>query len=280
MELSHAPFTPFMHKRTAEPPGIGPLEWADWLHRDEAYAAQMAYRDRLLAERAEVVLAGEGCVGAAELLNLALAHLDDGYEVGADAVRRPDGVAVPLDRARPLLTLGRLAQEDFCVLEKTGGEHVLTGAVLCFPSRWSLAEKMGRPLIAIHDRVPAYDDRLAPRVQRLFDAVRTDRPLVRANWLVHPTPELHQPKLFGSHKKPHADTGRYWLRVERQCVLKPPGTGAAVFSIKTVVTPVEALTAEQRAGLVAAMDAQGAAMRDYHGGAAFTAKARAAIAAS
>ena len=28
--LDHAPFTPFMSKRTAQPPGITPLKLSDW----------------------------------------------------------------------------------------------------------------------------------------------------------------------------------------------------------------------------------------------------------
>ncbi|MFV0475194.1 MAG: heme-dependent oxidative N-demethylase family protein [Pikeienuella sp.] len=279
MELSHAPLTPFMSERL---PGMAPLSYADWLHRDEAFAPQMAYRDRLIAEAPGIVLAGEGCAGAEELLSLVLSTLaahDPGYEIGTDRARRPDGVEVPLDRARPFATLGRLAQEDFLILDRPpdGEEHVLTGAVLCFPSRWSLAEKMNRPLIGIHENVPAYDDGLAPRVQRLFDALAPERPLVRANWLVHPTSELHQPKLFRTKAKTHDYTGRFWLRVERQSILKLAASGVAVFTVKTLVTPVEALDAAQRAGLIAALEGQGEAMREYHGGAAHGAAAVAAL---
>lgn len=279
MELSYTPLTPWIPGKL---PGMAPLAMCQWLNRDEAFAPQMAWRDELIAGRAEIVLAGERTEGAEELLDLVLCSLiahDREYEVGADEVRRPDGVTVPIDRSRPLATLGRLVQEDFVILrkEEEDEEHVLAGAVLCFPSRWSLAEKFERPLVAIHDRVPVYDDGLAPRVQRLFDVLTPDRPLVRANWLLHPTPELHQPKLFDGNKKPHVDTGRYWLRVERQAILKLRETGRAVFSIKTFVTPVEALSQDQRASLIEALEAKPKAMQDYHGGAEFTVKALTAL---
>lgn len=279
MELSHAPLTPFMNERM---PGMSPLNYEDWLQRDEAFAAQMAYRDRLIAEKPEIVLAGEGCEGSSELLDLVLdtlAHHDEGYGVTIHEVTRPDGVTIPLDHERPFATMGRLAQEDFLILDRPPGadEHVLVGAVLCFPSRWSLAEKMLRPLMGIHERVPAYDGALAPRVQRLFDALKPERPLQRANWLVHSTSELHQPKLFTSLEKTQETTGRYWLRVERQCILKLAKSRASVFSVKTMITPIEALTPEQREGLTSALEQQGEAMRDYHGGAAFNAKAIGAL---
>ena len=51
MVLDHAPMTPFMDERV---PGMAPITHADWLHRDAAFAPQMAYRDRLTAERAEI----------------------------------------------------------------------------------------------------------------------------------------------------------------------------------------------------------------------------------
>ena len=52
---------------------------------------------------------------------------------------------VPLD-GPPLIAAGRLVQEDLCLLEKpeAAAEHVLTGAILCFPSNWTLAAEAGQ----------------------------------------------------------------------------------------------------------------------------------------
>ena len=75
----------------------------------------------------------------------------------------PDGHVQPLDFDDPLRTLGQIVQEDICLLQKRGDEHVLTGAVLCFPASWRLADKAGRPLIGIHDTVPEYDSDIARR---------------------------------------------------------------------------------------------------------------------
>jgi len=100
-------------------------------------------------------------------------------------VTRPDGARIPIDRADPLGTLGHLVQEDLCLMERRGAEHVLTGAVLCFPASWRLSEKVGRPMIGIHEPVREYDATLARRVQRLLDGVRTGRPLLRFNVLTY-----------------------------------------------------------------------------------------------
>ena len=68
---------------------------------------------------------------------------------------------MPLNPAQPLLTLGRLVQEDLCLMEPQGDEYDLTGAILCFPASWTLAQKIGRPMTGIHHPVEIYDDDLA-----------------------------------------------------------------------------------------------------------------------
>ncbi len=245
------PFLPWLDPRTARLPGVLPLEGEDWLQRDDAYAGQMAVRDRLIAGMPEVVVAvrPEGRAAAEELYDLVLARLTavDGYRVGVGSVMRPDGVAVTLDRANPLATLGRLVQEDLCLLERQGDEHVLTGAVLCFPSSWSLAEKLGRPLGSIHRTVKTYDPELARRVQRMFDVIRVGQPLWRMNALIYADPDLHQP---GYEAAPRTErrTGRF-VRSERQCFVRLPTTGAVLFAIHTYVVALESLNAAERAAL-------------------------------
>jgi len=218
-------------------PGIAPLDPAAWLHVDDAFAAQMAERARLLSgARDDVVAATTGAQPAMdELLHYVLDWLGThalGYEISTDSVLRPDGVHVPIDDADPMGTLGHLVQEDLCLMERRGDEHVLTAAVLCFPASWRLVEKIERPLTAIHVPVPDYDAGLARRVQRLFDGVQVGRPLWRFNALHYSDPALHQPR---SRMRPTEDAHHRYLRSERQCVLRLPETRACVFSIHTYV---------------------------------------------
>lgn len=216
-------------------PGIQPLDPDDWLIRDDAFAGQMAERDRLLRERrADVVAMDEGARPAAEeLLDLVLERSFS----PADAVTRADGVVVPIDRGDPLGTLGRLVQEDLCLMEKRGdeGEHVLTGAVLCFPASWNLDEKFMRPLVGIHEPVEDYDAGIAARVQRLFDGIQVGRPLWRFNALWYDDPDLFQPRRADQRREKPDATGAEYLRSERQCLLRLPRTRAVVFSIHTYV---------------------------------------------
>jgi hypothetical protein len=156
---------------------------------------------------------------------------------------------VPLDRDAPLLTLGRLVQEDLCLLEARGAEHVLTGAVLCFPASWTLSQKIGRPLAGIHVPVAGYAGDLARRVQRLFDAIRPEQPLMRFNALLYADPTLHQPRREEEVRTRPPASEKVFLRSERQCLLRLPVTGAVLFSIHTFVVRVADLTADQREGL-------------------------------
>jgi hypothetical protein len=240
-----------MDPRLARLPGVLPLAGAAWLQTDDAFATQMAERDRLLAQSPQTVCAMQDSAlpAAAELYEAVLAQLgrEPGYAVGATAVLRPDGVKVALDPGQPLMTLGRLVQEDLCLMEKHGDAHVLTGAVLCFPASWSLSEKLGRPLLGIHIPVKTYDSDIARRVQRLFDGIRVEQPLWRANALTYRDPTLHQPRREGD---PRTDRrGGAYVRSERQCLVRLPKSQAVVFSIHTYVVSIDTLSDAERAGL-------------------------------
>lgn len=250
---SRLPFAPWMSNATSRLPGVQP-QVGPWLLVDDAFAGQMARRDQLITDAPGVVLGQlpEGEAAAAELYDLVLGLLggQPGYRIGAAEALRPDGAVVALDAAQPFRTLGRLVQEDLCLLQKQDQEHVLTGAVLCFPASWSLQQKLGRPLIGIHRPVKSYDPDIAARVQRMFDVLRPEQPLWRMNALVYADPELHQPR---REEDPRTDRrGGQYLRAERQTMLRLPRSGAVLFAIHTYIVLLSALTQAERDGLVAA----------------------------
>ena len=271
--LDRPPYTPFTDPRMARPPGLMPLEPADWFVVHADFAGQMAYREKLLAGRREVVLAElpEGRGAASELLEAVVESVAmmPGYRRGDGAVTRPDGGVMAIDRDDPLATAGRLVAHDLCLLlpDPEAGEYRLVGAVLCFPSRWLLAEKLGRPLAAIHDPVPDYDGDLARRVNRVFEALRVGRPLWRVNWLVHGTAELHLPLGIDEAFVAPDDPARgLYLRTERQTLTRLPESGAVMFGIKTSVTPIDGLTPDEASALRAAMAGQDAETAAYKSG--------------
>ena len=222
-------------------PGIAPLAMENWLIVDEAYASQMAERDRLIANHPGDVMGLEPLAlePAQELLDMVLDALiertEQDFLQNGDHITRPDGITVLVDRTAPMATLGRLVQEDFCILQKRGDEHVLTGAVLCFPASWKLSEKFGEPLIGIHTPVNQYTDDIAKRVQRLFDGVRPDRPMWRSNALWYSDATLHQPRSSKNPRTLANPETEPFFRSEKQSILRLPRTDAVIFSIHTFV---------------------------------------------
>ncbi len=233
-------------------PGTRPLDPGDWLIVDEAYGAQMELRETLIAGcQPEVhALRPEARAAARELLDGVLAVLAGraDFNCGRDEVTCPDGRRVRIDSDAPLLTLGRLVQADFCILQPGAGGHVLKAAILCFPASWTLAEKLDKPLGAIHRPVASYDEGLERRVQRLFDAIRPERPLWRANVLTYRDPSLFQPRREAYPREEPAGTAEF-VRSERQVLSRLRETGAVVFSIHTSVLPKSALNPAQAAAL-------------------------------
>ncbi|MBF9036337.1 DUF3445 domain-containing protein [Rhodobacterales bacterium HKCCE2091] len=230
------PDPPWRHPKFRGLPGTFPADPDDWLRVSDTYAAQMAERERLLADRPGEVIAGlPGSEdGVAEMYRAVLEILAarDDFSVSETAIRCPDGrEVVP---GAPLPTLLRLVQEDLCLMEKRGEEYALTAAVLCFPANWMLSEKIGRPLTGIHAPVDSYDEGVAKRVARLFDGVQPGRPLVRVNGLFREDPALHQPESESIRHGPEGRiAGRKFFRSERQCFVRLPETRAVLFTIHT-----------------------------------------------
>ena len=249
------PLVPWADPRTRRLPGIQPVEGRDWLRVDEAYAGQMALRDRLIAGQPEVVhgLLSKARPAADELYASVLNWLRDepSFVVADDRVTRPDGVTVPLSPDAPLLTLGRLVQQDLCLMESNGAEYDLTGAVLCFPASWTLAQKLGRPMTGIHAPVEIYDATLAVRVHRLLSAIRPEQPLWRMNFFTYDDFLLHHPRVEGDWRR--QPTGKSYVRCERQTLLRLPQTQAVLFAIHTIVVDAAQIGAEDYAALRDAM---------------------------
>lgn len=250
------PVSPWMQPHTRRMPGTQPLDPAQWLMRDDAYAEQMALRDRLIADSRDLVHAHlpQADDAAAELYQKVIREdlPRHGFLREGDRVTRPDGVVVTLDPDLPMVTLGRLFQEDFLILQDgdgfgEAGEHVLTSAILCFPAGWTLAEKIGRAMMRIHKPVDYYTDDIGRRVQRLMDGVQPDRPIWRANYHLSRAPLFNpQPE---EKPKDRASSAMHWLRSERQCLARLPQSRAIVFTVHTFIVDLDSLTPEQAEAL-------------------------------
>ena len=115
-------------------PGTRPISPDEWIICDDAFSQQMALRDELIKIRRDKVLAisDQAYEAAVELSKMALEFSIKslGYQKSNDEVIRPDEVSFKIDLSDPMMFLGRLVQNDFCILQKVGQEDVLTAASL------------------------------------------------------------------------------------------------------------------------------------------------------
>ena len=217
--------------------GLSAIAPADWLRFDASHPAQMAERARLVAERpAEVIGRVPGSEHAcAELFQVVRDHLLE-HHPGRFAAGR-----VPTASTDPLAAVAGLIAEDVCIVRPESDGARLIAAVLCFPARWRLADKLGRPLLAVHDPVPGYAEALARPVDRFLAALKPGRIATRTNWGVLDDATLFQPTGPGPDAPPCRVTAEnagdtLVLRTERQTFRPLPESGAVAFGIFTEVT--------------------------------------------
>lgn len=228
---------------------LRPLDPAEWTRPDGLLEEQLAEKDRLIAERrAEVTAQLPGSEpGQAELLSRLAAYLPERYPAiyrHDDGVMRIGGLRrVSLASLPAIETAGRLTQEDFCLMQSPGeGQpYRLTAASLCFPTRWRLADKLGKPMQAIHGPVPLYAEKMGRQVDRFFQHLKADKPVWRINWSLIDDPALFQPTGHGLTEEdprfqPETIGENVWFRFERQTLVRLPETGAIVFGIRIYQT--------------------------------------------
>jgi len=223
--------------------GLHALDPAEWLMITDDYPAEIAEKKRLFAEGADIHrLLPEGEDAAAELGAVLAPHL----------ARHHPAVALEPTIESPLLRLGLALQEDLCLMLAGPDGYRLVGAFVAFPARWTLGEKIGRPIGVIHAPVPGLEASIGRPIGLFFERLLTGHPVWRANWSISDDPALHQPsaafRRTGTLVTP-ADAGRRsWLRVERQTLTRLPETGAVLFTILTFIAPLAAIAADPGLG--------------------------------
>jgi hypothetical protein len=219
--------------------GLKPLAWDAWIEDQWDFADQLIERQRVVDEETDVLASTVGNDDAVdELLDLLYEELPrilpQHYAV------TPQGLFVRalgsvLSRACPsaIERVARLVPDDFCLMRADeAGKYRLVAAALCFPTRWKLHSKIGREMTEIHAPVPDYDRRLATGVERVFEAVRVERPMWRVNWTLIDSPNLYQPERIPSAAATLNVGDSLWLRSERQTIRRLSMTGCVVFSIR------------------------------------------------
>jgi dimethylamine monooxygenase subunit A len=262
--------------------GLQQLDLSTWIDVDRHLEAYLTEKHRLYAEEiANVLVAEEGTEDAQqEVRDLLVAHLLQHYptiyEIKNDllqlrhpgegrghalvetikgetklgpGLRRDDAMRGSGDdgiKGAALARAALLIQEDLVLMRKSPEGWRLVAASLCFPSAWNLQEKFGKPLAGIHEPVPGFGEgtRNAGLIERMFDNLWPERPVMRWNWtlfgktqLYHPVSERGQKRRFGEGGVAEDVT----IRMERQTLRKLPKSGDILFTIRTYMDPIEVL---------------------------------------
>ncbi len=143
--------------------------------------------------------------------------------------------------------LGRALVPDFMLLTRDGAGFRLQAAMVCFPSSWEPAAKVGLNLDAIHGVVPGLNVSLGATIGHFLGKLRPGAAYERANWGLAASPErnLH-PALGRPRLALPLDTGRIWVRIEDQILGVLPVTGAILFGIRLRIIPLNEIMAEPK----------------------------------
>lgn len=207
---------------------LKPLDLSTWIERDENWEAQLQLKAEIISKHRGLVLQAlpgseEACFELRDLIwDFMSSHFP---EIPAEPPSR--------NAEEALLQISRWTQEDWALLSAEAPVRLVAGLV-CFPSRWSLAEKIGLGSDGIHAPVPKFSS-IAKPTQSFMEKMSVDKPMERLNWTIHDTDELFVPK-------PHPPTPglttenilqKTFLRIERQTLRRLPKSRLLAFSIRT-----------------------------------------------
>lgn len=251
---------------TAKPFSIGlsPLGTLPWLIADNRLPDFLAEKARLRDIHPEKIFAAEPETAAAQAETLErvvawqLTHYPERFSRKADAIQI-SGVADPVclgGNTPPLQTAAELCAEDLVLMRKGEDGWRLAAASLSFPSSWSLAEKFSLTIDDVHKPVPGFagGTRNASLVNRIFDNLAPDEPVLRGNWSIYGDRELYHPVAHsGANSGEEVASGvtldpdKIFLREERQTLTCLPKSGDLLFTILISLTSLQHL-AETRSG--------------------------------
>ncbi|MDE8654372.1 heme-dependent oxidative N-demethylase family protein [Novosphingobium album (ex Liu et al. 2023)] len=216
--------------------GLVRLDESEWLEPAPDLAARKAAFD---AHPESVAVLPEAEAGIAELG--ALLGVAGGLEAAARAV-----------------------WEDLCIMtqDQPGGPFRLTGAAVAFPTDWRLAEKLGRPLHAVHEPIHGYAEQLSSGVDKFMDGLQSHNLFGRTNAFVMPSDALRymptgDPALRFAHVTAENAGETLFVRCERETLRRLPRSRAIVFTIGIYRAPLGSLGDAALARLAQSLEGYG-----------------------
>jgi dimethylamine monooxygenase subunit A len=136
--------------------------------------------------------------------------------------------------------LGENWEPDFLVLKREPGAVRLVAGCVCFPSSWSLDEKIGKPIEAIHEVVPALNASIGTQIRTFLERIKPGVSWTRNNWGLSRSAEWNQHPTRGTPRLDqtvHLD--EVFFRVEEQSLVALPKSSGILFGIRLKVIPLK-----------------------------------------
>ncbi len=241
--------------------GLSPLDRAEWIEIDDLLGPYLDEKQRLTELVPDKVLVAEpgSEPGQEEVLTLLVSHLlarfpeiyrSDGAEIEIVPAHRR--VLLDQTATSKLAIAASLVQEDLVLMRKGVDGWRLAAGSLSFPSSWRLLEKFGKPMADIHAPVPGFGpgSRNASLIERMFDMLRPEQPMVRWNWGMHEDGALYHP-VSGPDLRQFGDESDFFIRVERQTLTKLAVSGDILFTIRIHLNPLSVLARQPNRGVLA-----------------------------
>lgn len=248
---------------------LKPLDLKDWIEFDNDFEFQLQRKAQVLKDHQATALQVLPATGADE----AAIELNQMLRDHLVKMGRPSPVDdTPRSGYEAFMQISTWVQEDWALMSSESPVRLIAG-LICFPSRWNLADKIGLDSNGIHAPVPRFQS-VAKPAQNFLERITVDKPMWRINWTIHDSNELFCPGPHPAAQDLTAENvlSRTFLRIERQTLRRLPQTKAVAFSIRTYVHPMnEVLSDESRGELLkktlANLDSETAGykgMRTFH----------------
>lgn len=126
---------------------------------------------------------------------------------------------LPEGEEETLESLAREWEADLIFLD--ADSFTVAGGCVCFPSSWSLAERTGETLAAVHGVVPQLHEAIGDKIELFLKKLTPGKAFHRANWGMTRSDELnYHPVLERRKLDATVSWDELFLRIEHQAFLR------------------------------------------------------------
>lgn len=146
----------------------------------------------------------------------------------------PEGIEARTEALAWIRAFSMQPEPDWVIMSADVDKEprAIAGEVV-FPSSWSLLEKMGLPMSAVHAPVPGLPEQIGGGIQSFLSRLKPGAAWERENWGLAADDELnHHPSRPRLHLTSDARPETTWIRLEHQFLTRLPETLCILFGIR------------------------------------------------